>query len=129
MISVDIAFNLDAWYTTAQPQCDSDMGTQFDGANCYWRQIPRGGFIYENAYYIFGGFSSFCFEGTWNGLYCYIRDAPFGTTAFQSNGNWYHTPQRTCDDGLFDGTNCKYMEPPLGSTAFGWQGSTYYGWF
>ena len=99
----------------------------FDGAHCYIRPKPPGGFVWNNAFYGLAGAGNSCPTGSaYDGAHCYYGAAAWGTTAFEYNGNFYTTTLPSCVDGAYDGAHCYIGKPPPATTAFINNGQYFY---
>jgi len=102
------------------------LAGSWDGANCWYKPQPLGGFQVNDSFYVPGASVSICtslgytYDG--NVKACLVKTAPWGTHAFvyPINGTptWYFTTEFTCKAGAYDGANCYIMTAPAVTTAF-----------
>jgi hypothetical protein len=106
------------------------LGT-FDTANCLYRPVPPGGFIFDNSFYVPPTATKNCAVGSFDTANCLLMPEPSGGFIF--NNAFYVRPGGTpkCPptvDGYktnFDGANCYILTAPWGTSAFLFDGNWY----
>lgn len=118
-----------AYYVNADKSTTCLVGS-WDGANCWFRAQPIGGFLWQDSFYVKPGVGNTCSLGKFDGANCLVQTAPWGTHAFlytiSGQVMWYFTPQFTCKAGGYDGAHCYIMTAPAGTTAFIYNNAFYY---